>query len=134
MGGQIIHPLGKPGWQLACRAAQIQLVVIVVLAPVAWLLWGKIDGAISFTWGGAVVVLGRWLTALAVFRQAGARYAAVAMRAVLRGNLCTWVLVVCSALLAWNRLQLPPFPFVLGLALAALIQVFMPLIIERNTG
>lgn len=134
MGGQIIHPLGKPGWQLACRAAKIQLVVIVVLAPVAWLLWGRIDGAISFTWGGAVVVLGRWLTALAVFRQAGARYAAVAMRAVLRGNLCTWVLVVCSALLAWNRLHLPPFPFVLGLALAALIQVFMPLIIERNTG
>ncbi|MBQ1783966.1 MAG: ATP synthase subunit I [Gammaproteobacteria bacterium] len=134
MGEQIIHPLGRQGWQLACRSAQIQLMMIMVLATVAWLLWGGIDGALSFAWGGAVVILGRWLTALAVFRQAGARYAAVAMRAVLRGNLCTWVLVVCSALLAWNRLQLPPLPFIVGLALVALIQVFMPLIIERNTG
>lgn len=131
--GDIIHPLGAKGWQLACRVLRLQLAALV-LAVVVLALVTEIAIALSFLWGGAAVVLGRWLTALAVFRQAGAQYAAVAMRAVIRGNVCTWALVLCSALLAWDLFQLPASPFIVGLVLVTVMQIFMPLILERTTG
>ena len=134
MGDNIIHPLGLKGWQLACQVARLQLAVLLAVSVVIALTSTEMNQVLSFFWGGAVIVLGRWLTALAVFRQAGAQYAAVAMRAVMRGNVCTWALVLCSALLAWKILQLPPAPFIAGLVLATVTHLFMPLIIERTTG
>lgn len=128
-----IHLLGRRGWQLACRTAQLETILMLSLALAAGIIFG-LAAALSLFWGGAALIIGRWLTALAVFRQAGAPHAATALRALMRGSFCTWLLALLSAPLAWKLCQLPPLPFLLGMAVVAVMHVFMPWLIEHKTG
>jgi len=134
MAAVTILPLGRRGWLIASRTALLQSLLITLLALAVAVVSKQLDAALSLMWGGAVVIFGRWLTALTVFRQAGAMHAATSLRAMVRGSALTWGLAIGSAPLAWKVCQLPPLPFLLGLALVTVVQTFLPWLIERTTG
>ena len=133
MAAVTMDPLGRRGWTIACRVAWLELALVAITALVLTLTADVLDTAAALIWGGAVVILGRWLTAFAVFRQAGAMHAATALRAMMRGSVLTWGLAIASAPLAWNLCQLPPLPFLSGLVMVSLLHMLLPSLIERTT-